>query len=166
MVSLGLRPIHWAALILFLVGILVFELGSRGLNEPDEGRYANIAHEVLEFDHPWWEPQLADVGHYDKPPLTYWISALGYELFGVNEWGARLPSLLGALCSLAGVGWLAFRLYGPRVAWLAVLMAGTLLQIWLWGRLLSCDMLLTGWCALAIGAWAETRQASTMARRR
>lgn len=157
MFPLGVRASHWFWLVAFLLFILVFELGTRGLNEPDEGRYANIAREALEMDHPWWEPQMSDVGHYDKPPLTYWISALGYETLGLNEWGARLPSLLGALMSLCAVGWLAFRRYGPRLAWLAVLMTGTLLQFWAWGRLLSCDMLLTGWCALAIAAWQETR---------
>jgi 4-amino-4-deoxy-L-arabinose transferase-like glycosyltransferase len=154
---LGAKISHWILLACFVFTILLFELGTRGLNEPDEGRYANIALEVLEMDHPWWEPQLADVGHYDKPPLTYWVSALGYEIFGVNEWGARLPSFLGALMSLAGVGWLAYRRYGAQAAWLAILVASTLFQLWLWGRILSCDMLLTGWCALAIGAWAETR---------
>jgi 4-amino-4-deoxy-L-arabinose transferase-like glycosyltransferase len=157
MLIFGGRASHWILLGAFLGAILLFQLGTRGLNEPDEGRYANIALESLEMDHPWWEPQVADVGHYDKPPLTYWISALGYEIFGVNAWGARLPSFLGALLTLAGVGWMAFRRYGAQAAWLAVLVAGTLFQIWLWGRLLSCDMLLTGWCTLAIAAWAETR---------
>ena len=150
-------PFNWYLLGCFLFGILIFELGSRGLNEPDEGRYANIALEALESDHPWWEPQLADVGHYDKPPLTYWVSDLGYKIFGLNEWGARLPSLAGAILTLAGLGWAAYRRYGAVIAWRAVLIAGTLLQIWLWARILSCDMLFTGWCTLAIAAWAETR---------
>ncbi len=154
---LGTRALHWCLLGCFLFGILVFKLGTRGLNEPDEGRYANIALEALELDHPWWEPQLADVGHYDKPPLTYWVSALGYRIFGINEWGARLPSLAGAILTVAGLGWAAYRRYGAALAWRAVLMGGTLLQIWLWGRILSCDMLFTGWCTLAVAAWAETR---------
>ena len=157
MVFFGNRPAHWYLLAAFLAGLYLFQLGSRGLNEPDEGRYANIALEALESDHPWWEPQLSDVGHYDKPPLTYWVSALGYKIFGVNEWGARLPSFLGAVFALVGLGWMAFRRYDAPTAWLAVLVGGTLFQIWLWGRLLSCDMLLAGWCSLAIGAWAETR---------
>jgi 4-amino-4-deoxy-L-arabinose transferase-like glycosyltransferase len=157
MYHLGTRAIHWWVLGCFLFGILVFKLGSRGLNEPDEGRYANIALEALESDHPWWEPQLADVGHYDKPPLTYWVSALGYKIFGLNEWGARLPSLAGAILTLAGLGWAAYRRYGPVIAWRAILIAGTLLQVWLWARILSCDMLFTGWCTLAIAAWVETR---------
>ena len=158
MTPLGLRAPHWLWLAGFLLVILIFQLGTRGLNEPDEGRYANIALEALETDHPWWEPQLADVGHYDKPPLTYWVSALGYRIFGVNEWGARLPSLAGACLTLAGLGWMAWRRHGAQVAWLAVIVAGTLLQIWAWARILSCDMLLTGWCTLAIAAWAETRR--------
>jgi len=55
------------------------------------------------------------------------------------------------------VGWVAARLYGARLAWLAVLVAGTLLHIWALGRVLTPDMFLTGWCTLAIAAWVETR---------
>ena len=153
----GPSRLQWILLILSVAALYLFQLGTRGLNEPDEGRYANIALEALEPDHPWWEPQLADIGHYDKPPLTYWLSALGYEIFGVNEWGARLPSFIGAMATLGGITWFAFRMYGSRVAWATLLVAGTLFQIWLWGRILSCDMLLAGWCTLAIAAWAETR---------
>jgi 4-amino-4-deoxy-L-arabinose transferase-like glycosyltransferase len=153
-----IRNKDWVILALFLMALLLFQLGGRGLNEPDEGRYANIAQENLEGDHPWWDPQLSDVGHYDKPPLIYWVTALGFRLFGVNEWIARLPSLAGALLTLGGLGWAAARLYGPRVAWLTVLVAGTTLQIWALARFLSPDMFLTGWCTLAIAAWVETRQ--------
>src|ERR1700677_2794361 len=154
----AIRNKDWALLALFLMALLLFQLGGRGLNEPDEGRYANIAQENLETDHPWWDPQLSDVGHYDKPPLIYWVTALGFSLFGVNEWAARLPSLFGALLTLGGLGWAAARLYGPRVAWLTVLVAGTTLQIWALARFLSPDMFLTGWCTLAIAAWVETRR--------
>ena len=148
---------HWLLLGFFLGFLLLFEMGGRGLNEPDEGRYANIASENLETDHPWWQPQLSDVGHYDKPPLLYWVTALDFRWFGRSEWSARLPSLLGALLTLLGLGWAAARLYGERVAWLGVLMAGTMFQIWALARFLSPDMLLCGWCTLAIAAWVETR---------
>lgn len=151
------RGKDWVLLAVFLLAILLFQMGSRGLNEPDEGRYTNIALESLETDHPWWEPQLSDVGHYDKPPLIYWVTALSFRCLGVNEWAARLPSLIGVLLTLAGLGWAAARLYGPRIAWLAVLVAGTTFQIWAFARVLTPDMFLTGWCTLAIAAWAETR---------
>ena len=105
----------------------------------------------------WWEPRLSGYGHYDKPPLVYWAAALAFRVLGFNEWAARLPSLLGAVAALAGLGWAAGRLHGPRVAWWALLTCGTLVQFWTCARLLTPDMLLTGWMTLAVGAWAECR---------
>ena len=61
---------QWALLLLALAFLLLFRLGDRGLNEPDEGRYANIALEMLEPEHSIWEPRMSDFGHSDKPPLT------------------------------------------------------------------------------------------------
>ena len=146
----------WLGLGLGLAVGLVWCLGTRGLNEPDEGRYASMARAMVETGD-WWEPRLSGYGHYDKPPLVYWAAALAFKIFGFNEWAARLPSLFGAVAALAGLGWTAGRLHGPRVAWWALLTCGTLVQFWTCARLLTPDMLLTGWTALAVGAWAECR---------
>jgi len=153
----GLKAWHWTVLACAVLAIFLFDMGGRGLNEPDEGRYANIAMEALEPEHSWLDPQMSDVGHYDKPPLIYWTTALSFHFFGINEWAARVPSFLGAMLALTGVGWAAFRLYGAGMAWWSVLVAATMAQIWGMGRTLTPDMLLTGWCTLAIAAWAETR---------
>lgn len=144
-------------LFLFLGFILTFGLGHRGLNEPDEGRYGEMAMEMVQGRANWWEPKLSGFGHYDKPPLIYWTTAIFFKTFGVNETAARMPSLLGAVLSLAGVGWAARRLYGRDLAWWSILICGTLGQFWLLGRFLTPDMLLSGWCALAVAAWAECR---------
>ena len=146
----------WWLLCAGLFLLLAFALGSRGLNEPDEGRYANIARTMV-VSGDWWEPRMSGYGHYDKPPLIYWTTAAAFRLFGINEWSARAPSLLGALLALTGLGWAAWRLYGPRVAWWAVLVCGTSVQFFILARILTPDMLLAGWCALGIGAWAEAR---------
>ncbi len=137
--------------------LLCFELGARGLNEPDEGRYACIAAAMTQPGGDWWEPRQSGYGHYDKPPLIYWATALSFRAFGLNEWAARLPPLVGAICVLAGLGWAGWRLRGARVAWWAVLIGGTSVQFWIMARILSPDILLAGWCSLAIGAWAEGR---------
>jgi len=155
--TVSLERWHWWLLAAFILALLLFNLGGRGLNEPDEGRYAEIARECLLPDHAWWDPHLAGVGHYDKPPLIYWVTALSFRAFGLNEWAARVPCLLGMLLTLAGVGWAAARRYDQRTAFLAVLVAGTMAHLWLMARILSTDMLLTGWITLAVAAWMETR---------
>jgi len=70
-----------------------FLLGSRSLNEPDEGRYGEIAREMLETGN-WLVPQFWYEPHLDKPPMTYWVEALSMKLFGLNEWAVRLPLAL------------------------------------------------------------------------
>jgi 4-amino-4-deoxy-L-arabinose transferase-like glycosyltransferase len=148
---------HWVALGAGLILSFLFLLGTRGLNEPDEGRYANIAQEMLEPEHSVLDPQMSDLGHYDKPPLIYWVTALSFRVWGLSEWAARLPSVAGAVMALVGLGWAAWRLYGNRCAWVAVLIGGTMVHVWVMARVLTPDMLLTGWCALAVAAWAESR---------
>jgi 4-amino-4-deoxy-L-arabinose transferase-like glycosyltransferase len=148
---------RFSVLFLALTIFLTFAIGQRGLSEPDEGRYTAMAQEMLEPDANWLEPRLSDFGHYDKPPLIYWATALSLKCFGATESAARLPSALGAILTLASLCWAAWRLYGREVAWWSVLICGTLGQFWLLARFLSPDMLLTAWCTLAIAAWAEAR---------
>jgi 4-amino-4-deoxy-L-arabinose transferase-like glycosyltransferase len=151
------RRRDWWLLAAGLLFLFVFALGARGLNEPDEGRYANIALAMARPGADWWEPRMSGFAHYDKPPLIYWTTALSLRAFGVNEWAARVPSFLGAVFALVGLGWAAARLHGARVAWWAVLVCGTSVQFWALGRVLSPDMLMTGWCTLAIAAFTECR---------
>ncbi|MDB6027760.1 MAG: glycosyl transferase family 39, partial [Verrucomicrobiales bacterium] len=144
-------------LALGLLFLLFWGLGYRGLNDPDEGRYANIALNFLKPGADLWEPRMSGYAHYDKPPLIYWTTAFSFKVFGHNETAARLPSVFGAVLALIGLGWTATRLYGKEVAWWAIFICGTFGQFWLLARFLTPDMLLTGWCTLAIGAWAESR---------
>lgn len=137
--------------------LLIFLLGHRGLNEPDEGRYANIALGLQAPGAHSWEPRMSHFGHYDKPPLTYWLTASAFRCFGRTEWAARLVPLAGACMTLGGLAWAARRLYGRETAWWAVLLCGTMGQFWLLARFLTPDMLLSGACTLAIAAWVEAR---------
>jgi 4-amino-4-deoxy-L-arabinose transferase-like glycosyltransferase len=149
---------YFVVLAVALLFCLFFALGTRGLNEPDEGRYANMAGEILEADSDGFlDPVLSDVHHYDKPPMIYWVTALSIKAFGYGEAATRLPSVLGAILALAGLGWAAWRLYGTRVAWWAVLICETMVQFWALARWLTPDMFLTGWITLAIAAWVECR---------
>lgn len=68
--------------------ILIIGLGSWGLTESSEARYAQIAKEMMDSGN-YIEPTQLGIKHFHKPPLTYYITVLGYHLFGINEFGAR-----------------------------------------------------------------------------
>ncbi|MBZ0090134.1 MAG: hypothetical protein K8H90_07130, partial [Thermoanaerobaculia bacterium] len=82
-----------AALLALFAFALAFQ-GSRGIWDPDEGRYTAVALNMLRSGD-WFTPTLSHgVPHFSKPPLTYWALASSIGLFGRNEWAARLPNAL------------------------------------------------------------------------
>ncbi len=93
--------------------LLLWGLGTRPLYEPDEGRYGQAAHEMAESGD-WVVPRIGGVPYVEKPPLVYWVSALGVTLVGHSEWGVRLPIALIALLGLALTYRLARELDRPR----------------------------------------------------
>jgi 4-amino-4-deoxy-L-arabinose transferase-like glycosyltransferase len=140
-----------------------FLLGSRSLNEPDEGRYSEIAREMIETGN-WLVPHLWYLPHLDKPPMAYWLVAASMKLFGQNEWAARLPV---ALAGISGV-WAVFLLgcsMGGRCAgfWSAVILQSSLLYFAM-ARMLTPDILLTQFVAWAVyffwRSWKEAKAES------
>ena len=97
-----------------------------GSIHPDEGRYAEIAREMVATGD-WVTPRLNGLKYFEKPPLQYWVTALAYEAFGVHEWTARLwPALAGFLAVLA-IGYAGLALGGATLgAFAALALAGTL----------------------------------------
>jgi 4-amino-4-deoxy-L-arabinose transferase-like glycosyltransferase len=75
-------------LFALLVFALFWQLGSWGVLESSEARYAEIPREMLETGN-WLMPQYLQILHFDKPLMTYWITAAGLKIFGINAFGAR-----------------------------------------------------------------------------
>ena len=93
-------PVHWRdgparrrVWISVLAVLLAFTfLGMRGIWDPDEGRYTNVALNMLDSGD-WLEPHRHhETGHWTKPPLTYWAIAASVAAFGRDPWAARLPA--------------------------------------------------------------------------
>jgi 4-amino-4-deoxy-L-arabinose transferase len=146
----GLRPSgrRWLALAALLAFAIAFQ-GSRGLWEPDEGRYAAVAVQMVE-DGDWLTPRLNDrVPHFTKPPLAYWLLAASVAAGGVNEWALRAPNALAfaatILVALALGRWLV-----PQRPELAALIQGTSLLPFVAANVVTTDTLLALWEAVAV----------------
>ena len=134
-----IQPGH-LLLILGFVWILFFlDLGGLGLVGPDEPRYAQIAREMLVsgdfvtpryFGDPWLE----------KPVLYYWLAAAAYWLFGVNEFGARLPSALAAVLGVFCVYLVGRRREGPLEGLFSCLILAASILYFSLARAASTDM--------------------------
>lgn len=72
-------------------------LGWYALFTPDEGRYSEVAREMV-VTGDYISPHLNGVIFLDKPILYYWLQALSIHLFGLKEWALRFwPVCLGIL---------------------------------------------------------------------
>lgn len=138
----------WLLVLLTFCTFFVL-LGSRGLNEPDEGRYSEIAREMIATGD-WLVPHFWYVPHFDKPPMTYWLVAASMKIFGQNEWAVRLPLALAALSGVLAAWFLGASLGGRRVAVWSVLILQSSLLYFTMARMLTTDLFLTQFIAWAI----------------
>ena len=84
-------------LLVFSLSLYTFKLGDCPFFNPDEGIHAQVAKNMV-VDGDWITPRFNGQNFYDKPILYYWLNALSFKLFGINEFAARFPAaLLGAL---------------------------------------------------------------------
>ncbi|MGB1239329.1 MAG: ArnT family glycosyltransferase [Pseudomonadales bacterium] len=87
-------------LTLSCLALRLLSLGLYPLQDTTEARYAEMARIMVETGN-WLTPMFDyEVPFWGKPPLFSWLSALGFSLFGVNEFAARLPHLILAVSAL------------------------------------------------------------------
>ncbi len=144
----SLRP--WALFLLLFIFALLFQ-GSRGLYNRDETRYAEVAREML-LTKDWVIPHRGLRVHLTKPPFTYWALATSMRLFGVNEWGARVPNALAFALTALLCGLIAEALWGRREGLWAALIYATTLTPFVAGNIVTTDTLLVFWETLGVFA--------------
>jgi 4-amino-4-deoxy-L-arabinose transferase len=94
--------------------VLISGLGSWGLTESSEARYAQIAKEMIDSGN-YIEPTELKIKHFHKPPITYYITTFGYQLFGINEFGARFFLQFSLIIQLILVYLIAKLLYQKEI---------------------------------------------------
>lgn len=129
-------------------------LGARALNEPDEGRYAEVAREMA-VSSDWLVPKLCGLAHLQKPPMFYWLAATSIRVLGVNEWAVRLPSAVAALLTILLTMHMAGLLFGETARWKAGLILLSSALFFVLARVVTTDMVLTFWTTAAICAFVH-----------
>lgn len=152
-----------AAAVLYLC--FFSHAGAFGVIGPDEPRYASIARSMMESGD-WVTPRLDGQPWFEKPVLYYWGAAAAFQIFGVSEFSARLPSaVLAALAALA-LAWLARRIYGAGTAWAVLLIFPTCVGVFAFARAGTTDMPFSASLALAmLAAFRVTEHADQPPRR-
>lgn len=151
-------------LIAAVAFVLLYQLGSAALFEPDEGRNAEKAREILLLND-WVTPHENFYPVLDKPIFFYWLIALSYKLFGLSEWTARLPSLLSALGCVLLIYLFSRSHWGRWVALWSALVLVTSVEFFLLARIVIFDMLLTLFQTVALLAFYEAAHTENRRRR-
>ncbi len=140
-------------ILLCLFGLAWFStIDYRDLIRPDEGRYAEIAREMVASGD-WLTPRLNGFKYFEKPALQYWATATAFSLFGVNEWTARLWTALTGFAGVLMVYFTGMRLFGrPAGFGAAAVTISSFLYVFI-GHFNTLDMGLTFFLTLALCAF-------------
>ena len=148
------RPGVQVALLALALSLLW--LGVRGIWDPDEGRYTNVAMHMLDSGD-WLNPRRStEVGHWTKPPLTYWAIASSIAVFGPNAFAGRLPAALAYLFCV-WLAWRSARRLAPGAEAPTAVVYATMLLTFGASQMITTDYLLSAFTGLAMWAFIEAR---------
>src|ERR1700722_13783042 len=114
------RNLRLAIYALLAAVIYLPGLGMPALWEPDEGRYAEIAREMV-VSGDYVTPRDDFELYFEKPPLVYWVEAASIKIFGVNEFAVRLPAALFSVGQVVVTAALAETMFGAASGFFAAL---------------------------------------------
>ncbi|MFZ4666690.1 MAG: ArnT family glycosyltransferase [Prochlorotrichaceae cyanobacterium] len=148
--SLGWYP--YLFLFLWVLPLLLLSSNQQSFMAHDEGIYAYQARQIVEGGN-WLRP--GGDFNYDRAIGIQWIIALCFQVWGQQEWVARLPSALGAIVALGLTYRLGCKLLNPHLALKGALIL-SVTPLWVqYGRLATQDMVLLAIELLGILAFVE-----------
>ncbi|MBP7669191.1 MAG: glycosyltransferase family 39 protein [Candidatus Eisenbacteria bacterium] len=154
-----------SAIVFVYAGLLLFaHLGALPLIDPDEGRNAQVAREVLQSGS-WLVPTYNGHAYLDKPIFHFEAVALAYRIFGVGEAAARLPAALCGLALIALLFLFCLRAYGRVEAIASALVLASAPLFLILSRAVIFDVPLTLAITLSIVCVFEAERREGSARR-
>ena len=154
------RSLRLAAYAILAAILYLPALGQPALWEPDEGRYAEIAREMV-VSGDYVTPRDNFELYFEKPPLVYWAEAAAIKIFGVNEFAVRLPAALFSIGQVVITAALAEVMLGATAGLLAALALALSPLFFSLARFATLDPALAFFLTAALAAfYAASRQAS------
>lgn len=115
----------WVAIAITAVFLLLFwNIDGAGLLGPDEPRYASIGREMANSGD-WITPRLWGEPWFEKPPLLYWMTGVGFAAGLGSETAPRLPVAVLSAGFLTLFFFVLRREYDARAAAYATAVLGT-----------------------------------------
>jgi 4-amino-4-deoxy-L-arabinose transferase-like glycosyltransferase len=149
-------------LILLIYALLWFgTLNYRHLIPSDEGRYAEMAREML-VTGDWVTPRYNGYKYFEKPPLQIWATAATFQAFGIGDWQARLWTALTGFLTILAIGFTGAKIFNARAGWLAAVVLASSPMWVISGHVNSLDMglsafLVTALCSLLVAQTATQK---------
>lgn len=143
-----------------MLGIVIFGLylGTRPLNIPDEGRYPNVARDMVATGQ-LITPKVDGVPFLDKPILYYWLEAASMKAFGVNSWAIRLPQALFGLLGCLAIYLFGRKFFNRRTGFLAALLLMVSPLYYFSARYANMDLEVGLWITFSLFAFFNAYQA-------
>ena len=135
---------HWKAGLFISLAVFISFLKLNGflLFDVDEAVFSEAAREMVETGN-YITPTYNYEPRYDKPILFYWLMAIAFKLFGINEFSARFISAMFGAALVIMTFFFIKRLYGERAGILAGLCLLLNLEFFVYSHSAVTDMTLT-----------------------
>src|SRR5271156_705707 len=146
------RPLRLAIYAMLAALLYLPGLGRPALWEPDEGRYAEIAREMV-VSGDYVTPRDDFELYFEKPPLVYWAEAASIHIFGVDEFAVRLPAALFSVGQVVVTAALAEIMFGVATGFLAALALALSPLFFGFARFATLDPALAFFLTAALGAF-------------
>ncbi|MGH9649796.1 MAG: ArnT family glycosyltransferase, partial [Terriglobales bacterium] len=146
--SFAVILVLWA--VIYLPGLL-----RPALLDDSDTVHAEAAREMVARQD-WVTLYVNGLRYLEKAPVLYWGMATSFRLFGVTEWTARLPIILGVLALLYATFSLGRRLFGTRAGFYAAIILVSGFGPYICTRILIPDMLVGLWLTLGFDCFLRS----------
>ena len=131
-------------LLLLSTAIYIATFHQLYIADATDSSHAIAAREILQRND-WITLHINGVRYLEKAPLLYWLTAISYQCFGVNEFAVRFPIVI-SIVLLAGSTYLFGRwAYSQKAGLYAAVILVSCVGMFLFTRIMIPEVLLTLW---------------------